>query len=50
MNVRSVTPAPLGAADDRKPPRGRALKRFLDAYERFLHAILDPVYTTALRH
>ncbi|MDH6132819.1 glycosyltransferase involved in cell wall biosynthesis [Kitasatospora sp. MAA4] len=46
-NVRSVTPAPLwGPADDRKPPRGRSLKRFLDAYERFLHAILDPVYTT----
>ncbi|WP_051970139.1 GT4 family glycosyltransferase PelF [Kitasatospora azatica] len=45
--VRSVTTAPLwGPADQGKPPRGRELRRFLDAYERFLHSLLDPVYDT----
>ncbi|WP_327067779.1 GT4 family glycosyltransferase PelF [Kitasatospora sp. NBC_01250] len=45
--VRSVTTAPLwGPPAPGKAPRGRELRRFLDAYERFLHSILDPVYAT----
>lgn len=45
--VRKVTTAPLwGPAAPGKPPRGRELRRFLDAYERFLHSVLDPVYAT----
>ena len=46
-NARSVTMAPLwGPASGAKPPRRKEMRRFLDAYERFLHSILDPVYTT----
>lgn len=46
-NVRSVTTAPLwGPASDGRAPRGKEMRRFLNAYERFLHSILDPVYTT----
>ncbi|HJD80832.1 GT4 family glycosyltransferase PelF [Kitasatospora aureofaciens] len=46
-NVRSVTTAPLwGPASEARPPRGKEMRRFLNAYERFLHSILDPVYTT----
>ncbi|MEU1288100.1 GT4 family glycosyltransferase PelF [Kitasatospora sp. NPDC005856] len=46
-NVRSVTTAPLwGPASEGRPPRGKEMRRFLNAYERFLHSVLDPVYTT----
>ncbi|MFC6597157.1 GT4 family glycosyltransferase PelF [Kitasatospora paranensis] len=44
-NVRSVTTAPLwGPPEGGRPPRGAAMRRFQDSYERFLNSILSPVY------
>ncbi len=46
-NVRSVrTSALWGPADKGKPPRGRALRAFLDSYQRFLLSLIDPVYAS----
>ncbi|MEU7133548.1 GT4 family glycosyltransferase PelF [Streptomyces sp. NPDC046261] len=42
-NVRAVDTLPLwGPPPPGRAPRGRALKRFLTCYERFLLALLDP--------
>ncbi|MCS0604847.1 GT4 family glycosyltransferase PelF [Streptomyces sp. LP11] len=42
-HVRQVRSVPMwGAPPDGRPPRGRALARLADAYERFLTALLDP--------
>ncbi|WP_405445364.1 GT4 family glycosyltransferase PelF [Streptomyces achromogenes] len=42
-HVHSVLSVPMwGAPPEGRPPRGRALARLADAYERFLTALLDP--------
>ncbi|MFI0230911.1 GT4 family glycosyltransferase PelF [Streptomyces sp. NPDC017086] len=42
-HVRSVLSVPMwGAPPEGRPPRGRALARLADAYERLLTALLDP--------
>ncbi|WP_181798309.1 DUF3492 domain-containing protein, partial [Streptomyces sp. WELS2] len=42
-HVHSVLSVPMwGAPPEGRPPRGRALSRLADAYERFLTALLDP--------
>jgi glycosyltransferase involved in cell wall biosynthesis len=46
-NVRTVTVSPLwGPPSSGRAPRGAALRRFQESYERFLHSLLDATYAS----